>query len=158
MNGSPSRPTTFGPSGDGNASFDLNLACHTRPRRDFLRRPRVDDGSGGQDQARPTAAAYCQGVSSVRFLLRPFSRRERTGWSIPERRRLGQGEAWRPAASLDFLDERAHRAILAMELKVRRLAAGNQLFGRWVPAAKHDSHGLLAGPVFGSIRTLGRTL
>jgi hypothetical protein len=35
---------------------------------------------------RQTAAAYCQGVSCVGFLLRPFSRRERTGWSIPHDR------------------------------------------------------------------------
>ena len=45
-----------------------------------------------------------------------------------------------------------------MELKVRRLAAGNQLFGRWVPAAKHDSHGLLAGPVLGGAPDLGPNL
>ena len=61
VNGSPSRLTTFGPSGDGNAYFDLNLAGYTRPRRDFLRRPRVDDGSGGQDQAPPDCGGVLPG-------------------------------------------------------------------------------------------------
>jgi hypothetical protein len=40
--------------------------------------------SAVRTRRRPTAAVYCQGVSSIGFLLCPFPRRERAAWLIPQ--------------------------------------------------------------------------
>ena len=64
----------------------------------------------------------------------------------------------RLAGPLDLFDERAQLAILAVDVEVRPLAAGNPLFGRGVPVSEHVSDGLVAGSVFGSRLDLGAIL
>ena len=78
----------------------------------------------------PTAAAYRHSVSSVGFLLCPVSSHREGRLVDPATPgHLGQGESRRLAGVLEFFHERAQLAILAVEVEVRPLAAGDQLFG-----------------------------
>jgi len=55
-------------------------------------------------------------VSSVGFLLDPFYRRDRAGWSIPQRRDTSASVNPPRAGALDLFYERAQLAILAVEV------------------------------------------
>ena len=112
----------------------LPLSRCTDPLRLTLRRPRVADRFGGQDQAPPDCGGVTPERVQRRVLVVPvFQARKGRLVDPTTPGHIGQGESRRLAGSLDLLHERAQLAILAVEVEVRSLAAGNQLFGRGVP-------------------------
>jgi hypothetical protein len=116
----------------------------------------VADGFGGQDQAPPDCGNVTPERVERRFLVAPVFQARKCRLVGPRAPgHLGQGESRRLAGALDLLDKRAQLAILAVEVEVRPLAAGNQLLGSGAQVSEHFSDGSVASPVFGSPLDLG---
>src|SRR5271166_5422339 len=142
-----------------NEQGSLRLSCRSDPLRLGLRRPRVADGFGGQDQAPPDCGSVTPERVERRVLVVPVFQARKCRLVDPTTPgHLGHGESRRLAGPLDLLHERAQLAILAVEIEVRRFAGGNQLFGGGVPVSEHVSDGPMACPVFRSPLDLGANL
>src|SRR5271157_2211183 len=134
----------------------LTLSCRTDPLRLALRRPRVANRFGGQDQAPPDCGSVTPERVERRVLVVPVFQPGKGRLVDPTSPgHLGQGESRRLAGPLDLVHERAQLTIFAVEVEVRRVAGGNQLFGGGVPVTKHVLDVLVAGSVFGSPLDLG---
>src|SRR5207237_672090 len=137
----------------------LLLSRRANPLRLALLRPRVADRFGGQDQAPADGGRVTPERVQRRVLVVPgFQAREGRLVDAATPGHLGQRQARRLAGALDLLHERPQLPVFAVEVKIRPLAAGNQLFLGRVPVAEHVPDGLVAGPVRGSPLDFGPNL
>jgi len=104
----------------------MPLSCRADPLGLALRRPRVAERFGGQDQAPPDCGRVAPEPVQRRVLVVAILQ-ARKGWPVDPRApgHLGQGESRRLVGPLDLVRERAQVAILAVEVEGRPVAAGN---------------------------------
>src|SRR5271157_6244016 len=102
-----------------NEQGSLPLSCRTGPLCLALRRPRVADGFGGQDQAPPDCGSVTpERVERRVFVVPVFQARKCRLVDPTAPGHLGQGESRRLAGPLYLFHERAQLAILAVEVEV----------------------------------------